>query len=263
MIFFMRPNVLVIAASDPSGGAGVEADIKVLCAHGVNALTAVTAITVQDSRGVRAVQATPVKVFRRILRGLAEDQAIAGVKIGALITEGHVQAVWDFLAGLSPLTPVVLDPVMKATSGPRLLSARAEKLIPSLFPFLALVTPNLPEAQVLTKRPVHDLQGMRAAGLRLCELGAAAALCKGGHLETASRDVLCAQGQFTEWPNRRLPRSFHGTGCVLASAIAARLAQGAELVPAITQSRAYLRLCMKSARPGRGHSFLLDFPPAI
>jgi hydroxymethylpyrimidine/phosphomethylpyrimidine kinase len=259
----MKKSVLTIAASDPSGGAGIEADLKVFTAHQVFGLTAITAITLQDSGGVRGVTNLDPDDFRRTLEILRNDQPIAAIKIGALATLPHLQAVHDFLANLKPLPPVVFDPVFRATSGAWLCSMDAVKKVPELlFPFLKLITPNLPESGILAGSPVRDRQAMRQAAQAIVARGPQAALVKGGHVPTDSFDVLCYKGEITEWPNDRLPHEFHGTGCVLASAITARLALGLDLVPAIQAARDYLRLAMQRARPGSGDAYLLDFPIA-
>jgi hydroxymethylpyrimidine/phosphomethylpyrimidine kinase len=256
-------NALIIAASDPSGGAGIEADIKVMAAHRVFALTAITAVTVQDTRGVREVMPVDLEVFRRVLDLHRADRPISAVKIGALATSGHLEAVREFLAGLDPLPPVVLDPVISATSGAELLDKDGQKMmVKSLLPYAALVTPNLNEAKILAGGKVEDLEGMKEAARKLCEMGAAAVLVKGGHLKGEPSDALCVKGEIQVLTGERLAREFHGTGCALASAIAAGLAKGMELTPAIEAGRKYLARCMESARPGSGEAWILDFPPA-
>lgn len=255
----MNPNALVIAASDPSGGAGIEADLKVLAAHRVNGLTAITAITVQDSRGLQAVHPVELKLFKKILDLHLHDQKIHAVKIGALADSGHIKAVRDFLAKLKPLPPVVLDPVMRASSGKKLLAEKnAAARLKDLIPFCALITPNLGEAGMLAAIKVNDLAAMKEAARRLHELGARAVLVKGGHLRRGSADLLFNGEEFFAWKNRLKPREFHGTGCALASAIAANLARGAPLPEAVERARAYLTRCMKNARKGQARAWLLE-----
>lgn len=259
----MTKTMLTIAASDPSGGAGIEADIKVASAHNVFALSAITAITVQDSSGVRAVHPTDPSVFLRTLELLADDRQIHAIKIGALATTAHIEAVRDFLSKLTPLPPVVLDPVLSATTGAVFLPHEALPMITkSLLPFVALITPNLNEAGLLTEIEVTDKPSMHRAAQALCEMGADAALVKGGHLKLDSSDVLALEGRTMEWPNNIIPHEFHGTGCALSSAITAQLAKGTALEQAVGSSRDYLRLSMSRARPGRGKAYILDFPSA-
>ncbi len=259
----MTPRVLTIAASDPGGGAGIEADLKVFAAHRVSGLTAITALTVQDSRSLISVHPVETDVFRRVLHALAHDLPVSAVKIGALASEEHAQEVKIFLAGLSPLPRVVLDPVIKASSGPRLLQADdIGPVLEPLLPFIELVTPNLDEAAWLTKRAVKDIEGMRDAAESLCSMGARAALIKGGHLETEPREVLCHEDGMKEWSGPRMPREFHGTGCVLSAAIASNLGLGLSLVESVDSAREYLYRCMAGAVPGKGDSMILDFPPS-
>jgi len=259
----MRKFALTIASSDPSGGAGIEADLKVFSAHRVSGLTAITAITLQDSRAVRDTWPVDAEVFRRVLEVLRYDHPIAAIKIGALATLAHVEATADFLAGFDPRPPVVLDPVFRASSGAWLLEQRAvPKFADLLFPYATLVTPNAREAEILTKNGVATRETMNDAAEALCFLGAEATLVKGGHVPNDSHDVLCYRGKITDWKNDLIPHEFHGTGCVLSSAITARLAQGAELTEAGTMARQYLRVAMSRATPGRGEAYVLDFPPA-
>ena len=259
----MTKNALIIAASDPSGGAGLEADLKVMAAHGVFAVTAVTAVTVQDSRGLRDVKPVDGDTFRRVLALHLDDQAISAVKIGALGAGENVEAVRAFLDALRPLPPVVLDPVVRASSGAALLDEGGVELLRSLLPLVALVTPNLIEAGLLTGHEVADVAAMVRAGEELRGLGAKAALVKGGHLKYEPRDVLVYEGGTREWEGERLPHEYHGTGCALASAIAAGLARGSGLIEAVDAGRSYLFRCMQGARPGRGGAYILDFPVAM
>jgi hydroxymethylpyrimidine/phosphomethylpyrimidine kinase len=259
----MKYNVLTIAASDPSGGAGIEADLKVFTAHQVFGLTAITALTVQDTRSVRSVHGTEPEVFARVLETLRQDRPIAAIKVGALYSLTHLTIVSEFLAGLDPRPPVVMDPVIRSTSGAWLCNLDAVNRMPELiFPLVTVVTPNLPEAGVLAKRPVRNFEDMVEAAKIIAGLGPRAVLIKGGHLPADARDVLYESGAITDLPNDRLPREFHGTGCALSAAIAARLAQGHTITEAVTLARQYLRLAIQRARPGGGAAYILDFPGA-
>lgn len=259
----MTREVLTIAASDPSGGAGIESDLKVMSAHGVYGLTAITAITIQDSAEVRGIEPVPVDTFKRVLEVLRLDREIAAIKLGALATDDHLQAVAEFLDKLDPRPPVVADPVFRATSGAWLLAMNAvSKYEDAILKRCDMVTPNLIEAGVLLKRPVRDLKTMREAALELARKGPSSVLIKGGHMRRDSRDVFAEAGEIVEHENDRLPHEFHGTGCALSSAIASRLALGHEPGKAVEGARAYLRLAMQRARKGTGDSYILDFPPA-
>lgn len=256
-------RALTIAASDPSGGAGIEADIKTFTAHGVFGLTAITALTLQDTAGVHGIEPTPPMAFRRTLQLLAADQPIAAIKIGALASTEHLAVAVDFLTGLSSRPPVVLDPVLVSTSGRALFPLAAIGLLRErLLPLATLVTPNLPEAELLTGRIVRTVDDLEAAALELRKLGAQAALVKGGHLVGEPLDVLAHAGGIAHFPGERRPREYHGTGCVLASAITARLARGDELAAAVGGARGFLESCMAGAEQGKGGAWVMDFPPA-
>ena len=259
----MTKCVLTIAASDPSGGAGIEADLKVFSAHRLFGLTAITAITVQDTASVRSVHPVEPAVFRHVLEHLRLDQPLAAIKIGALSSLAHLEAVHDFLASFNPRPAVVFDPVIRASSGAWLCGLDAVEKFPALiFPWVTLLTPNAVEAGMLTGTKVNSREAQAAAAQALARLGPEAVLVKGGHMPRDSHDVLCHRGQTTEWPNDLLPRQFHGTGCALSAAIASQLALGADLPTAVVKARAYLRLAMQRARPGAGEVYILDFPPA-
>jgi len=258
----MRPNILTIAASDPSGGAGIEADIKVMSAHGINALTAITAVTVQDTKGVHDLHPTDVSKFRSTLGLLRHDQPIDAIKIGALCTGAHLEAVNKFLAKLAPLPPVVLDPILKSTSGSVLFRDNAAQMIADyMLDKITMITPNTEEASSLTRLPVSNLQAMTNAAMKLCQMGAKTALVKGGHLKGESHDLLCMDGKCVKWANEKIPHEFHGTGCALSSAIASNLAKGTDIPQSITNARDYLIKCMKQARKGRGDAYILEFWP--
>jgi len=252
-------NVLLIAASDPGGGAGIEADIKTLTAHRVNALTAMTAITHQDSAKVHDVKRTAPEDFARVLDILLHDRKIDGIKTGALVTSEHVNALAGFLKSLGPLPILVVDPVMVSTSGARLLDSEAVHVFcESLLPFATLITPNIPEAEFLTGTSVNDRQTVEAAARKLISMGARACLIKGGHMKGESFDVCFDGAEFTYFANTLVDREFHGTGCALASALTARLVEGAGLGEAVRLARSYLHLAMEEASPGKGRSWLPD-----
>jgi hydroxymethylpyrimidine/phosphomethylpyrimidine kinase len=250
-------RVLIIAGSDSGGGAGIQADIKAVTMLGGYAMTAVTAITVQDTRGVHGVWPVPLDAVLGQIEVTLADIGADVIKTGMLGSSQLVEAIAEALHTRTPLTPRVIDPVMVATSGDRLVDARAiDAIRAELIPRARLVTPNAPEAEVLTNKPVENIDGQRRAAERLLELGANGALVKGGHIGgKVIHDVL--QTTTGEWifESPRIPTtSTHGTGCTLASAIAALLAQGRSVPEAVEQGRDYLHGAIKSAKGlGKGH----------
>ncbi len=249
----MRGRVLVIAGSDSGGGAGIQADIKTITALGGYAATAITALTAQDTFGVNGVHAVPPAFVRAQMRAVLDDIGADAVKTGMLGDAAMIGAICDELAPLAGNVPVVVDPVMVAKGGARLLEeAAVETLLRRLLPLAAVLTPNLPEAQALLGYSV-DAAAMGEAAEALRALGAAAVLLKGGHLPGDEVVDVLATSAGTAW--FRAPRiatsSTHGTGCTLASAIAAGLAQGMALHHAVARARAYVRAALATA-PGFG-----------
>ncbi len=258
----MALNVLTIAASDPSGGAGIEADVKVACAFRVNALTAITALTAQDTSGVKGVVPTDPGHFNRTLGLLADDQPIAAIKIGAMATSRNLESIRDFLLGLDPRPPAVLDPVFKSTGGFILCPPNAaEMVVRELLLLVALITPNAVEAAALTGIEVKNRDDAERAARKLVDSGARAALVKGGHLEGRIVDVLCWGDKTRTWEGERAPGEYHGTGCALSMAIACGLARGMEIPEAVGEARGFLLGCMKRASRGKGEAYILDFLP--
>ncbi|MEZ5998808.1 MAG: bifunctional hydroxymethylpyrimidine kinase/phosphomethylpyrimidine kinase [Hyphomonas sp.] len=252
-----RGRVLIIAGSDSGGGAGIQADIKAVTMLGGHAMTAITAITAQDTLGVHGVWPVPLDgVLRQIDVTLADIGADA-IKTGMLGTARLVEAVAEILAEKAVLVPRVIDPVMVATSGDRLVDEKAVGAIRSeLVPRARLVTPNAPEAEVLTGKAVESVDGQRRAADRLLELGAHGALVKGGHLGgNKVTDVLqTTTGEWIFESARIATTSTHGTGCTLASAIAALLAQGESVPEAVEKGRDYLMGAIRAAKGfGQGH----------
>lgn len=248
-----KGRVLIIAGSDSGGGAGIQADIKTVTALGGYAATAITAITVQNTHGVSAVHPIPVDVVEAQARAVLDDIGADVIKTGMLGTAELVEAVANLLADY-PDIPLVLDPVMVATSGDPLVSGDAVQAIADrLLPRAALITPNAPEAEKLTGLPVTTIGQQAAAGKALVERGAQAALVKGGHLTgDIITDVLVTPEITLMFETQRQDtRNTHGTGCTLASAIAVRLAQGHDLPDAIEQGSRYLSEAIRRA-PGFG-----------
>jgi hydroxymethylpyrimidine/phosphomethylpyrimidine kinase len=246
-------RALTIAGSDSGGGAGIQADLKTFAALGVYGTSAITALTAQNTRGVRGVEFVPASFILSQIAAVIEDIGTDAIKIGMLGTPDIVSAVAGALASLAPV-PVVVDPVMVAKSGDRLLGPEAvAALVGDLLPRADVLTPNAPEAAVLVGRPVRTLDDARDAAQRLFDLGARAVIVKGGHLETVDVvDTLFDGREFIEARGpRHETRHTHGTGCTFAAAIAAGLAHGRPLVEAFQQARTYLDGAIRHA-PGLG-----------
>lgn len=260
------PVVLTIAGSDPSGGAGVQADLRVFTALGVTGLSAITALTIQNSQGVRAVHPVSGSVLYDQIAAVLEDTTVGAVKIGMLAGAEQVRAVADALNRFRPPN-VVLDPVLASTAGyPLLASAGLEVLLADLVPLCDLVTPNIPELESLPRTEPGDGPLRLRAARALLKCGAGAVLIKGGHLPDRAIDVLVRQSDLTaEFPNKigkrfvadrvETPHT-HGTGCFLSSAIAANLALGMDLVKAIDAAKRLLTRALATpvvAGTGRGY----------
>jgi hydroxymethylpyrimidine/phosphomethylpyrimidine kinase len=252
----MLPIVLTIAGSDSGGGAGIQADLKTFQAFGAFGTTAITAVTVQNTLGVTGLHPIPIEVVRAQIAAVAEDLPPTALKSGMLATAPLVDAVAESISGWG-LRNYVLDPVMVATSGDRLLAQDAEARVrEALLPLAAVVTPNLDEAEILAGFPVRSPGEMRLAAAALVERGAGAALVKGGHLEGAEIvNVLYDGREWREWRTPKLEsRHTHGTGCTLSAAIAAGLAHGRALPEAVEAALDFVRRAILGAPGlGRGH----------
>ncbi|WP_024880887.1 bifunctional hydroxymethylpyrimidine kinase/phosphomethylpyrimidine kinase [Methylosinus sp. LW3] len=259
------PKVLSIAGSDPSGGAGVQGDLKTFSALRCYGMAAITALTAQNTRGVSLVHAVPAPVVAAQIDAIFADIEVDAVKIGMLAEPAIAQAAADSLARAGAQR-IVLDPVLVATSGDSLSSAGlVEAVIARLFPLAALVTPNLPEAAALLGAPeAATPREMLEQGRALVARGARAVLMKGGHLSGEPLDILVEGEDVHEFHGARVAtRNLHGTGCALSSAIAAHLAHGAELVPAIRSAKDFLTEALGAADTlalgaGRGPPHLLQ-----
>ena len=242
---------LTIAGSDPSGGAGIQADLKTFHQFGVYGEAAITLLTVQNTTSVEQVQYIDGDLIRDQIRSAIDDIPPMAIKTGALGTADAIEAVVDALrdAGI----PLVVDPVMVSKHGALLmdrsaLDAFAEKLMPRA----ALVTPNLHEAGVLTGVEVNDLPGMRRAGERLIGMGAKAVLVKGGHLSGNATDVLYSGGRWYDFPAPRLcTGNTHGAGCTYSAAITASLATGCDLISAVNRAKRFATDAIRTS-PGLG-----------
>lgn len=255
---FEYPRVLSIAGSDSGGGAGIQADLKTFSALGCYGMTAITALTAQNTLGVRAIHGVPAEMLRQQIDAVVEDIGLQAVKIGMLHAPDIVQTVADAI-DRHALVNVVLDPVMVATSGAVLIENPAiSALVRELFGRADLVTPNLDEAALLVGRPLNNERDMEAAAHELLAMGARAVLLKGGHLQgEVVSDLLLLPGGALHW--MRAPRihsaNTHGTGCTLSSAIAAHLALGVDLLEAVQAARAFVRAALEAGakvRTGSG-----------
>jgi hydroxymethylpyrimidine/phosphomethylpyrimidine kinase len=244
---------LTIAGSDSGGGAGIQADLKTFQQFGVYGTSVIVALTAQNTRGVRAVESVPEAMVAAQLTALAEDLPPDALKTGMLAEAALVRLVAKAIRE-NGWQPLVVDPVMVATSGQRLLTTEAEDVIrESLVPLAALVTPNLDEAAVLTGRVVHDVATMERAGETLVRFGAAAALVKGGHLtgDTVT-DILVTPDGVRRFTRPRIPTgSTHGTGCTLSAAITAGLALSRPLETAVADALDFVHRAIARA-PGLG-----------
>jgi hydroxymethylpyrimidine/phosphomethylpyrimidine kinase len=255
---FEYPRVLAIAGSDSGGGAGIQADLKTFSALGCFGMTAITALTAQNTCGVRAIHGVPPEMLRDQIDAVMEDIGADSVKIGMLHAPEIVRTVAEAI-DRHALKNVVFDPVMVATSGAVLIDQSAiDVLVHELFPRVTVITPNLDEAALLVGRPLHSVEDMEQAAQELLAKGARAVLLKGGHLpgDTVIDLLMTAGGEKfrMEAPRIHTPNS-HGTGCTLSSAIAAHLALGATLIDAVEHARTYVRgalLAGAIVRTGKG-----------
>jgi hydroxymethylpyrimidine/phosphomethylpyrimidine kinase len=251
----MRGRVLIVAGSDSGGGAGIQADIKTVTMLDAFAATAVTALTAQNTQGVFGVLPIAPEFIRQQIEVVLDDIGADAVKTGMLHDACVIAAVAEVLAARASSVPLVVDPVMVAKGGAPLIEPGAiEALKRLLAPRAAVLTPNLPEAEILAGRTIDSLAAMHRAAESLLGLGCRAVLLKGGHLPGGTvYDVLATASGRRAWQSPRIDsRHTHGTGCTLASAIAAGLAQGMAVEAAVERAREYVQRAILSA-PGLGH----------
>jgi hydroxymethylpyrimidine/phosphomethylpyrimidine kinase len=234
------PILLTIAGFDPSCGAGTAADLKTFAAHGCYGVAAITSLTVQNTQGVETAHNTPSAELRAQLEALAKDCDIGAVKIGMLGNRGNAVVVGEFFDA-HHFAHVVLDPVMKSSSGTELLDAGGINYVAAeLLKRASVITPNVPEAEVLTGLTIKEVADMEAAARKLVEMGARAVIVKGGHMERAV-DVLFDGNEMVQLGGDRVKtENTHGTGCAFASALTAQLASGRSLFEAATLAKAYV-----------------------
>jgi hydroxymethylpyrimidine/phosphomethylpyrimidine kinase len=233
---------LTIAGSDSSGGAGIQADLKTFQALGVFGMSAVTAVTVQNTQKVYAIQEMRPEIVKDQIACLFDDIPVHAVKIGMVSSVSLIEAIADALNRVKSLPPVILDPVMISKSGYALLQPDAQTaLIRRLFPLARVVTPNLPEAEALLGKKIADIDAMKSAAREISALGAKMVVVKGGHLGRGrATDVLFDGKAFRLLESRRIDTvNTHGTGCTFSSAIAAYMARGDSFFDAVTQAKAY------------------------
>ena len=263
----MQPVVLSIAGFDPSSGAGVTADVKTVAAHGCFAIACITSVTVQTTQGVRRFESIQGEIVSETLFELAADLPINAVRIGMLGSGEVADAVAAFLETTRPPN-VVLDPILRSSSGADLLDAKGVEILRDrLLPVATLVTPNLAEAAVLTGLPVSRIEEMRAGGRELLRLGARNAVVTGGHLEGDATDLLLWRPDGTdeifeeELRGERIPSSStHGTGCAYATSVACHLARGFRVPEAVAGAKEFVRGAIEHATPlghGKGPMELL------
>lgn len=251
----MNGRVLIVAGSDSGGGAGIQADIKAVTALGGFAMTAITALTAQNTQGVHGVLGVETAFIEQQMRVVLDDLGADCLKTGMLHNVEVIETVAGVLADAAADVPVVADPVMVAKGGAKLLDDGAHAALLSLLvPRAALLTPNAPEAAALTGVTVEDEDGQLRAGEALLEMGAGAALVKGGHIAGPDVvDLLVTPSGTVRFSDPRIEtRHTHGTGCTLASATAAGIAQGMDLADAVARARLYVRRAIEAA-PGYGH----------
>jgi len=235
-------NVLTIAGSDSCGGAGIQADLKTFAANGVYGMSVITAVTAQNTTGVLAAEDVSADLIAKQAEAVFEDIEVHSVKIGMLSSIETINTIACILEKYNP-SNIVLDPVMISKSGYSLLKPDAIKALKNiLMPKALIVTPNIPEAEVLSECKIHDISGMKRAARKIHKSGPVYVLIKGGHLSTDPIDLLFDGKAFTYYKSRRImTKNTHGTGCTLSSAIAANLAKGISVSESIAAAKKYLQ----------------------
>lgn len=253
-------KVLSIAGSDPSSGAGIQADLKTFQALGAFGMTIPAALTVQNSRGVAAVEPVPSRMLSRQLDELLSDIKPLAVKTGMLLTKRNVDAVAKALATFK-VKNLVIDPILRSSSGRLLLQPDAvASLTKNLLPHALVVTPNIPEAEVLSGIEIRSGKDMDFAAGRMLDLGPAYVLIKGGHRKGPATDTLYGGKTVLEFSTPRRDGEFHGTGCVLSSAITVFIARGLTVEKAVEKAKHFVDSLLKTAKPvGKGRTKYFQF----
>ena len=249
------PRILIVAGSDSGGGAGIQADIKTVTMFGGHAMTAITAITAQNTLGVQAVMPLPTRTVMEQVDAVLADLGADAIKIGMIGSAETAGALADRLEALGDV-PVVFDPVMVASSGASLADEATIAAFDRLARFATVTTPNLPELETMTGEKVATLEDLEVASIGLARQVGRHVLAKGGHLSGPLVDVLVAPGgAVTRWEAERVETlNTHGTGCTLASAIACGLGQGRDVADSVSRARIYVQLAIRAAPGfGKGH----------
>ena len=241
-------NLLTIAGSDSSGGAGIQADLKTFAAHGAFGMSVITAVTAQNTQGVFAVENISPKVVAAQIDAIFTDIKVDAVKVG-MVSQIEIISIIAAKLREYAVEKVVIDPVMISKSGYHLLEADAKNaLIEELVPLAYLITPNIPEAEELTGIKISNFQDMEQAAIRIKAMGAKKVLIKGGHLETEATDILYDGEKFHYLKGEKIPtKNTHGTGCTLSSAIAANLGKGLSVIEAVKNSKQYITIAIQNS----------------
>lgn len=256
-------TALTIAGSDSGGGAGIQADLKAFSANEVFGMSVITAVTAQNTMEVRSVQNIDLEIIKDQIDVIYADLPVDAVKIGMLGTPEIVQVVGETLKKYQPKN-LVLDPVMVSKGGHYLLENNAiEQLKLSIVPLVSIITPNIPEAEVLTGMKIQTESDMEKAAHKMTELGASNVLVKGGHLDGDPNDLLYDGSTYHWFNGKRIEtKNTHGTGCTLSSAIAANLAKGLPIKEAVQQGKEYITEAIRQSLPlGNGHGPTHHFHP--
>lgn len=249
---------LSIAGSDPSGGAGIQADLKTFACFEVYGMAVPTALTIQNSTGVFEVVAIPPDLFEKQIHPLFEDVSVDAVKLGMLFSSENIERLHHVFSKYRPKR-LIVDPVIRSTSGFRLLEEKGvESLKKLIFPSALIVTPNLKEASVLTNTSVNSLEEMEAAAKIIYEFGPKFVLIKGGHLAEEAVDLLYDGESFQKWTSPKIQKKVHGAGCVFSSAIAACLARGHTVEMAVEEAHHFVHRAIRDSRPVGKGSFPLN-----
>lgn len=256
-------KLLTIAGSDSSGGAGIQADLKTFSAHEVFGMSIITAVTAQNTKGVFAIQDISPDIIQKQIEVIFEDIDVDGIKIGMVSQIDTIEAIAKALSQY-PIKNVVLDPVMVSKSGFHLLQAKSkDALIKQLLPIATIVTPNLPEAEVITGLKVETIKEMEEAAKIIYQMGPKYILMKGGHLEGDAMDILYDGKEFTYYNVARIhTNNTHGTGCTLSAAIAANLGKGFTAEESVNKAKDYITTAIeKSFSIGQGVGPVHHFHP--
>ncbi len=254
-------NVLTIAGSDSSGGAGIQADLKTFAAHGVYGMSVITAVTAQNTQGVIDVQDICQDIIAKQLDAVFQDIEVAAVKVGMV---SQIETITTIALKLEKyhVQNMVLDPVMVSKSGYHLLKTDAKAaLVHKILPLASMVTPNIPEAEVITGHVIKTLRDMERAAEVIYKMGPKHVLVKGGHLENDATDILFDGENFTYFRGEKIStKNTHGTGCTLSSAIAANIGKGYSVIDAVTEAKKYITIAIEHALSiGKGYGPLNHF----